>query len=78
MRDELTLPRLLTKQEVLVLVPVTFPYALGVDQKIPSSLSSPAHHRLPAHVARKRSGRVDHHPTNAILQTLKSRGISKC
>jgi hypothetical protein len=73
MRDELTLPRLLTKQEVLALVPVTFPYALGLDQKI--HLSSTADHRLPADVAR---GRVDHYPTNAILQTLKSGEISKC
>jgi hypothetical protein len=69
MRDEVSLPRLLTKQEVLALVPVTFPYALGLDQKEP--VSSPAHHRLPAHVARERSGRVDHHPTDAILQTLR-------
>jgi hypothetical protein len=76
MRDELTLPRLLTKQEVLALVPVTFPYALGLDQKI--HLSSTADHRLPADVARERSGRVDHYPTNAILQTLKSGEISKC
>ena len=76
MRDELTLPRLLTKQEVLALVPVTFPYALGLDQEVP--VPSPAHHRLPAHVARERSGRVDHYPTDAILQTLKSGEISKC
>jgi hypothetical protein len=51
MRDELMLPRLLTKKEVLALVPVSFPYALGLDQKI--RLPSPARGRNTADVARE-------------------------
>jgi hypothetical protein len=69
MRDEQTLPRLMTKQEVLALVPVTFPESLGLDQKIP--VPSPAHHWQSPDVARERSGRVDQHPSKARLQTLK-------
>lgn len=75
MRDEVTLPRFLTKQEVLALVPVTFPKSLGLDQKIP--VPSPAHNRQSPDVARERSCCLDQLETDANVQTLKS-GDIKC
>jgi hypothetical protein len=49
MREEI--PKLLTKKEVLALVPVSFPDSVGLDQKGP--VRSATHGRNTAHVVRE-------------------------
>jgi hypothetical protein len=66
MRDDL--PKLLTKKEVLALVPVSFRNFVDLGPQGP--VRSAAHGRNETDVVRGRSGRVDQQSADANLQKM--------
>jgi hypothetical protein len=73
--DELTLPRLLSKKQVLEVVPVSFRNVMVVDAE--GRVSGRANGWEPTFLDRERSRRLGQQSANSILQEMK-RGDFRC